>query len=115
MNNQRRPAIALSAYRLPATIRGYGESVLAERYTGGDVTFSLPVDWWQRPYTASQISARIRFAHIDPIDLPDAEFSADLHPPLAGRQLDVRLEFARRFTIPYRHNVIHTLDDRGIL
>ena len=114
INNQLRPSITLSAYRLPATIRGYGETVLAERYTGGDVTLSLPVDWWQRPYTATQISARIRFAHIDPIDLRDAEFSADLPAPLAGRQLDVRLEFARRFTRPYRHNVIHPLDGRGI-
>ena len=114
VNNQLRPTVTLSAYRLPATLRGYGETVLAERYTGGDVVMSLPVDWWQRPFTNTRISARVRFAHIEPIDLRDAEFAADLPTPEAGRQLDARLEFTRRMTRPYRYNVIHPLDGRGI-
>ena len=116
VNRQRRPTLTLSGYRFPGSARAYGEEVLVEDYAGGDLTASWPLDLFSRPYTATRLSARLRYVGIRPLnpDAFDAPSPDALAAPEQGQQADLRLALTRRRLRPYRDNYVHPLDGRGI-
>ena len=114
LNNTLRPALSLSLYRFPGAARYYGDAVLAERLSGGDLTAIWPFDT-DRPYLASSLGLRLRVADIKPLNPEDFERTIDdLPQPEAGRQADARLTFTLRRQRPYRLNVVHPLDGLGL-
>ncbi|WP_456425441.1 hypothetical protein [Rhodocaloribacter sp.] len=115
VNNTWYPSLSLNLYRFPGAARYYGNRILAERFTGGDVTAVWPLDWGDAPYTVTSLGVRVRFAAIDPLNPEDFERTVDdLPPPEAGEQADLRLTFVRKRRRPYRHNVVHPLDGVGV-
>lgn len=114
INNQWYPTITTSFYRFPGSVQIYGDEVLAERFSGGDVMLRWPLDWRQRPFTSTEIGARARFISFDPLNVDRFVRPEGLPEPRPGEQLDVQVEIARRTLRPYRHNVVHPLDGHGI-
>ena len=53
----------------PSPSSFYGNSVLVEDLTGGDVSATLPLDVIDRPYTDVLAGARLRYAYASPLNL----------------------------------------------
>ncbi len=115
VNNTATPSLAFNLYRFPGAARYYGNGILAEQFTGGDITAGWPLDLIDRPYAALHFDARARLARIEPLNPDDFEQTVDALPrPEAGTQFDVRLALTYRWLRPYRHNVVHPLDGAGV-
>ena len=115
INNQWHPTISATAYRIPATFQVYGDEILAERHSGGEVVLRLPLSWMQRPYTSTDFRFRTRLISFEPLHLDDVGSPDDIDAPISGEQFDVQIEWIRRTLRPYRYNVIHPLDGNGVL
>ncbi len=114
LNNQWHPTINLNLYRIPGSARQYGEDLLVEDYLGGDVYFSWPLDWIDRPYTNETFGLRLRYRDIQPLDLATFDPGEVLPFPTTAQQADLRLGLTFRQQRPYRHNTIHPLDGVGL-
>lgn len=114
VNNQLRPSISLNAYRGPGTVAHYGDAILYERFTGGDVSVSVPIDWRHRPFTDTRTGFRLRYVDIQPDGIGRADLHDGLAPPQSARLADARIEFSRRTLRPFRYNIIHPLDGYGV-
>jgi hypothetical protein len=115
VNRQLYPTIALTAFSASASARIYGNDLLVEDRTGGEVTVRWPLDWRVRPYVSTSVSARLRYADIEPLDPGDFTSAlGPLSPPRAGQQASLRLQFTRRKRPPYRHTLVHPLDGWGV-
>jgi len=115
LNRQLAPTIGLTLFSASSSARIYGNSLLVEDRTGGDLTARWPLDWRVRPYVSTFVSARLRYAELDPLNL--GAFSAltdGLAPPRAGQQASLRLQFTRHKRPPYRHTLVHPLDGWGL-
>jgi hypothetical protein len=115
VNNQWHPTATLSAYRFPGATRFYGNDLLVERLTGGDLSAEWPLDLTHRPFHVSSTGFRLRFVDVEP--LPFELFSSpgiDLPEPESGRQADLRLTFTHRLQRPYRDLIVHPLDGFGV-
>lgn len=112
------PDLTLDLYRFPSPSSFYGNGVLVEDLTGGDLSATWTLDVLDRPYTTTLAGARLRYAHASPIAvdrLTDFDAAGDtLRPPVAGTRFDVQLGLAYKFQRPYRHNVIFPLDGTGV-
>ncbi|ARA93583.1 hypothetical protein AWN76_010715 [Rhodothermaceae bacterium RA] len=114
LNNRWRPSLLFNVYRGPASGRLYGNGVLVDRLTGGDVTVRWPVDGRDRPYHSETVGVRLRYAVVDPVE-PAAIASVDgLPPPASGTLATVQVSYTRRFRRPYRYELVHPLDGRGV-
>ncbi|WP_263784721.1 BamA/TamA family outer membrane protein [Salinibacter grassmerensis] len=115
LNRQFEPTVGLTVFSASSSARIYGSNLLVEDRTGGDLTARWPLDWRVRPYVSTSVSARLRYADLDPLTpnvfaaLPDG-----LAPPQAGQQASLRLQFTRRKRPPYRHTLVHPLDGWGL-
>jgi Tol biopolymer transport system component len=114
VNNHLRPTLALSAYRGPGTVAHYGDAILHERFTGGEILISQPLDVRHRPFTDTRIGLRLRYVDIDPLGFDPEDLRQGLPMPEPGRLADVRLEFIRQTQRPFRYNIIHPLDGHGL-
>lgn len=114
VNNQRYPSLGVSLYRLPGSLRFYGNDLLVEDQLGGDVTALWPLDWGVRPFVTTTVEARLRYVDIEPLDVGDFEAPPGLRAPEAGQQADVRLALTRKLRRPYADNVVHPLDGWGV-
>jgi len=130
INKQFAPTLTLDLYRFPSPSSFYGNGVLVEDLTGGDLSATLPLDVLDKPYTSFLAGARLRYAYASPFDIfasgglfspsrPDDEIDLggdgeDLPQPQAGTRFDVQLGIAYKFQRPYRYNVITPLDGTGI-
>ena len=117
INRQFAPTLTLDLYRFPSPSSFYGNSVLVEDLTGGDVSATLPLDWLDRPFTDLLAGARLRYAYAKPLNLDqftDLESVGDpLRQPEAGTRADLQLGLAYKFQRPYRYNVVAPLDGTG--
>ncbi len=118
INNTLSPSLKLDLYRFPSPSSFYGNALLVENLTGGDLSATLPLDLSDKPYTSTLAGARIRYAYAEPYDLAsDVDLVAaggDLPQPEAGYRTDLQLGFAWKHQRPYRYNIIHPLDGTGI-
>ncbi len=114
LNNQWVPSIGLNAYRLPGSAQFYGDDLLVEAYTGGDVTVLWPLDWSDRPYVSEEFTVRLRWVDIDPLTPDEFDAATGIAPPQAGQQLDLRAGLAFTKQRPYFNNLIHPLDGLGL-
>lgn len=112
-NNQWYPTISVSLYRMPGSAQVYGNDLLVESYTGGDVTLKWPLDLSDRPYVSEIFDARIRVVDSEALNEDAFEAAAGLPPPDEGQQADLRAGFTWRKQRPYWNNVIHPLDGVG--
>ena len=117
VNRQFAPTITVDLYRFPSPSSFYGNSVLVEDLTGGDVSVSLPLDVIDRPYTDFLVGARVRYAYASPLSLDrftDLDSAGDsLLTPESGTRADLQLGVAYKFQRPYRYNVIAPFDGTG--
>jgi hypothetical protein len=118
VNRQFAPTLTLDLYRFPSPSSFYGNSVLVEDLTGGDVSATLPLDVLDRPFTDVLAGARLRYAYADPLNLEeftDLDAAGDsLLTPEAGTRADLQLGLAYKFQRPYRYNVIAPFDGTGV-
>jgi hypothetical protein len=115
VNRQLAPTVSLTAFSASASARFYGSDLLVEDRTGGAVAVRWPLDWRVRPYVSTSVSARLRYADIEPLDPGDFTSGLGaLAPPRAGQQAALRLQFTRRKQPPYRHALVHPLDGWGL-
>jgi Tol biopolymer transport system component len=115
LNRQLYPTIGLTAFSASSSARIYGDDLLVEDRTGAELSIRWPLDWRVRPYVSTAVSARLRYADIDP--LAPGEFTSalgPLAPPRAGQQARLRLQLTRRKKPPYRHTLVHPLDGWGV-
>jgi hypothetical protein len=116
-NRTLRPDLTLDLYRFPSPSSFYGNGVLVEDLTGGDLSATWTLDVIDRPYTFTLAGARVRYAYASPLALnriTDFESAGDsLARPRAGTRFDVQGGLAYKFQRPYRHNVIFPLDGTG--
>lgn len=117
-NNTLGPSIGLGLYRFPSPSSFYGNALLVENLTGGDISATLPLDLTDTPYTTTLAGVRLRYAYAEPYDLAtnvDLETAGgDLPLPEKGYRADVQLGFAWKRQRPYRYNVIDPLDGMGV-
>jgi Tol biopolymer transport system component len=117
VNRQFAPTLTLDLYRFPSPSSFYGNSVLVEDLTGGDVSATLPLDVIDRPFTDVLAGLRLRYAYADPLNLDDfTDLDAvgdSLLSPEAGTRADLQLGLAYKFQRPYRYNVIAPFDGTG--
>ncbi len=114
LNRQLAPTLGLTVFSASSSARIYGNDLLVEDRTGGDLTARWPLDWRVRPYVSTSVSARLRYADLDPLDRGDFTSLGPLSPPQAGQQASLRLQFTRRKRPPYRHALVHPLDGWGL-
>ena len=129
VNKQLAPTLALDLYRFPSPSSFYGNGVLVEDLTGGDLSATLPLDVLDKPYSEFLVGSRVRYAYAEPFDIQafsgglfsttrdSVDFGGDgsaLPRPQAGTRFDVQLGLAYKFQRPYRYNVITPLDGTGI-
>ena len=117
INRQFAPTLTLDLYRFPSPSSFYGNSVLVEDLTGGDLSATLPLDVIDRPFTDVLAGARLRYAYASPLnldDFTDLDSAGDsLLSPEAGTRADVQVGLAYKFQRPYRYNVIAPFDGTG--
>ena len=117
VNRQFAPTLTLDLYRFPSPSSFYGNTVLVEDLTGGDVSASLPLDLIDRPFTELLAGARLRVAYASPLNrdaFTDLDSAGDsLRVPESGTRADVQLGIGVKFQRPYRYNVIAPLDGTG--
>lgn len=113
VNNQLRPSLTFSAYQLPGEVRPYGDDVLAERFVGGEVIATLPLET-TRPYIGQRVSLRARYRDIAPLDLGDFDPGEAIPAPVSGQQADLTLAYTRRTQRPFAYNLVHPLDGSGV-
>ncbi|MEX0748060.1 MAG: hypothetical protein WD275_08680, partial [Rhodothermales bacterium] len=114
VNNTWYPTIAFSAYRIPGSARAYGNDLLVEALSGGDISILWPLDWADAPYVSQQIQARLRLVDIEPLSPSDFDASAGIRAPESGQQADIRIAYFARKQRPYWNNLIHPLDGIGL-
>ncbi|MEF8865326.1 MAG: hypothetical protein V5A20_06140 [Salinibacter sp.] len=114
LNRQLDPTIELAVFSASSSARIYGRDLLVEDRTGGDLAARWPLDWRVRPYVSTTVSARLRYADLDPLDRGDFTSLGPLSPPQAGQQASLRLQFTRRKRPPYRHALVHPVDGWGL-
>jgi len=117
VNNTLAPSIATTIYRFPSPSSFYGDNLLVENLTGGDISATLPLDITDRPFRQHLVGMRLRYAYAEPYDLSDPNFEADggpLPPPEDGFRADAQVGYAYKFQRPYRWNVIYPLDGVGL-
>ncbi len=115
LNNTRRPTLGLNLYRLPSDSRFYGNDLLVESFEGGEMTMQWPLDVLDRPYASLALSARLRYADVEPLGLSKLDLSDDRLPlPEAGQLADLRLGLTFREQRPWKDNVVHPLDGFGL-
>lgn len=117
-NRQLAPTLTLDLYRFPSPSAFYGNSVLVEDLTGGDLSATLPLDVLDRPFTTTLVGGRLRLAYAEPLALDRFEEIETTDPgllrPESGTRFDVQLGAAYKFQRPYRWNVITPLDGTGL-
>lgn len=117
-NRTLEPTLTLNTYRFPSPSSFYGNRLLIENMTGGDVSAEWPLDLIDKPFRTTIAGARLRLAHVEPFSLDafeDTEVAGGtLFTPEDGLRADVQLGFAYKFQRPYAHNVVYPLDGTGI-
>ncbi len=117
-NNTLAPSLRLDLYRFPSPSSFYGNALLVENLTGGDLSATLPLDLTDTPYTTMLAGARVRYAYAEPFDLADnvdlETAGGELPLPEDGYRTDFQLGFAWKHQRPYRYNIIHPLDGMGV-
>ena len=113
INNQWYPTISFNLYHLPGSMRVYGEDMLVEGFTGGDLSVRWPLNRPDVPFVHTTFDARIRYVDIEPLNTDDFVSSDNLSPPEAGQQADLRFSITRKKLRPYRDSVVHPLDGSG--
>lgn len=121
VNNTQAPSLVFRGYRIPGASQFYGDDVLVENLSGGDVAAIWPLDWLDQPYSALSAAVRLRLAYAEPFDAEDfADIGTvdvaggSLPVPEEGLRADVRFGLAYKKLRPYRFNVIHPLDGLGV-
>lgn len=117
VNNQLKPTLSLALYRYPDPARWYGSTILVEDLRGVDVSASLPLDIFSRPFVGSRVDARLRFAYAIPYEqsvFDDLETTSPLMYPEEGYRFEARFGFAVKHQRPYRYNTIYPMDGMGI-
>jgi len=114
LNRQLYPTIGLSLFSASSSARIYGSDLLVEDRTGVELSARWPLDWRVGPYVSTSVSARVRYADLEPLDPEGFTGLSALAPPRAGQQAGLRLQFTRRKTPPYRHTLVHPLDGWGL-
>jgi hypothetical protein len=115
-NNQLRPALSLTAKRLPREPQGYGRSGSSFEETTSALQFEAdwPVDTWPRPYTETELETEIELADYRPRDTGDLDLAGTgLPPPEEGQELRFELALERKRLPPYARNLVHPLDGHG--
>ena len=118
INRTLAPTLTLDLYRFPSPSSFYGNSILVEDLTGGDVSATWALDVIDRPYTDVLAGARLRYAYASPLNLDkftDLESAgAPLLTPEAGTRADVQVALGYKFQRPYRYNIIAPFDGTGV-
>lgn len=114
INNQLYPSIGLSLYRLPGSLRFYGDNFLVENLTGGEVTARWPLDRLEKSYQASAVGVRLRHVLVDPVDRLGFADLPGLPRPEKARQTDLQVTWQVVKRRPWRDNNIHPLDGGGV-
>lgn len=114
INNQFYPSIGFSLYRLPGSLRFYGDDFLVENLTGGEITARWPLDQFEKSYQASSLGIRLRHVLVDPVDRLDFVDLPGLERPEKARQTDLQVSWQIVQRRPWRDNNIHPLDGGGV-
>jgi outer membrane protein assembly factor BamA len=88
-----------------------------EDLAGVDLSASLPLDLFTRPFFGMRVDARARFAHATPFDqaaFDDIEVTGPLPAPEAGYRAELRFGLTARHQRPYRYNDLYPLDGSGL-
>ncbi|MEX0772811.1 MAG: hypothetical protein WD038_06560 [Balneolales bacterium] len=114
-NNQFRPSLRFDLHKRKPSIGRIGRRRLLQEIDGGFVDITQPLDFFDAPYTTSDVQVRFRYTRRR-IYNPD-EFDAmppSLAPPEAGKQADIRLTYTINKELPMRANVIQQSEGWGL-
>ena len=114
VNNTLYPTFTTSLYKIPGSAYFYGDRFLVEELIGGDISMNLPVDWFEGPYRDGSLFARLRHVLVRPFDGDRFSESAVVPTPERARQTDLSIGFGIKKQRPWRNNLIHPLDGRGV-
>jgi len=113
VNNQFRPSLVFSAYRIPGEARFYSDRFLIERLTGVDITVSWPLDISSKPFRNDGFNIRFRYAETDPFQDQKFQDTFTAPRPEKATRVELRLGWQTTVSKPYRNNSIHPLDGFG--
>ena len=113
INRQLAPTLTLNIFHRTYNARFYGDDLLFSRYSGGDASFRLPLDWFRISYTQSAIGGEVGYV----ITEPTRELTvipAGLSSAEKAREAGISLWFSITQQRPYRFLALHPLDGFGI-
>ncbi len=113
VNNQLKPSIIFSVYRMPGEARFYSDRFLIERLSGADIAVSWPLDISSRPYRDDGFNIRFRYAETDPFQEQKFRNTFTAPRPEKATRVELRLGWQTTVSKPYRNNAIHPLDGFG--
>lgn len=114
VNNQLYPSMAFSAYKIPGIGQFYGSDFLIEELTGGEITASWPIDWFDRPYQRDRFAMRLRHVLVRPLETISFPGNEPIPMVTSARQTDLQLSWITKKLRPYKHNLLHPLDGYGL-
>ena len=113
VNNQLRPSVIFSAFRIPGEARFYSDRFLIEQLSGGDITVSWPFDISGKPFRDDRLNIRFRYAETDPFQSRKFSDTFAAPAPLKAEKAELRLGWRTSFMKPGRNNAIHPLEGFG--
>lgn len=113
VNNQLRPVVIISAFRIPGEARFYSDRFLIEQLTGGDITVSWPLDISEKPFRDDRFNIRFRYAETDPFQSRKFSDTFAAPAPIKAEKTELRLGWRTSLMKPGRNNAIHPLDGYG--
>ncbi|PSQ99544.1 MAG: hypothetical protein BRD48_03855 [Bacteroidetes bacterium QS_9_68_14] len=115
-NNQFRPALSLTAERLPREPQSYGRSgsSLEETTSALQLEADWAVDMWPRPYTETRLETELELADYRLRDTAGLDLAGTgLPAPEEGQELRFEVALERKRLPPYARNLVHPLDGHG--
>lgn len=114
INNQFYPTLRISLFSMPENGQFYGGKFLVEKYQGGEIAATWPIDLFSAPYQSSKLSVGFRHFTTDPFNISRFFGTPNLTVPAAGRVSEFHLSWQLKKQRPWRDNSFHPLDGSGL-
>lgn len=114
INNQLYPTLTFSVYQIPENGQFYGDEFLFEKYAGGDIAVSWPLDIFSSSYQASSWSVKLRYYSTEPLGKNRFVSNPNIATPQNATVTDLQLSWQIKKQRPWKNNRYHPLDGSGL-
>jgi hypothetical protein len=114
INNQFYPTLTFSLFSMPENGQFYGDKFLVEKYQGGEVAATWPLDLFSAPYQSSNLNIGFRHFTTDPFNKSRYFGTPNVTVPRSARVSEFQFSWQIKKQRPWRDNSYHPLDGTGL-